>query len=129
LKSNAINFSKIVFALLSKLFFEDWPFFVEQQGPHFLITVKCWGENTALFGVFPLFRFCWDKIFFTVACPVDCKLVRYCNIEVFLLVSQFSLCSGCSNLSEGMVHGCQFFFGMDLIERYGAIVNRKKNVR
>jgi hypothetical protein len=41
-------FSKIVFALLSKLFFEDWPFFVEQQGPHFLITVKCWGENTVI---------------------------------------------------------------------------------
>jgi hypothetical protein len=36
---------------LSKLFFEDWPVFVEQQGPHFLITVKCWGENTS-FSVF-----------------------------------------------------------------------------
>jgi hypothetical protein len=97
------------------LLFEDWPFFVEQQGlPYFLITVKCWEGKTPLCSVFfPFFTFVEIKIFFAVACPVDCKLVRYCNIEVFLLVSQFSLCSGCSNLSEGMMPGCQFSFGMD----------------
>jgi len=110
LKSNAINFSKIVFALLSKLFFEDWPFFVEQQGPpYFLITVKCWeGKTPAMFGVFPPFTFVERKIFFAVACPVDCKLVRYCNIDVFLLVSHFLSCSDCSNLSEDKMPGCQF---------------------
>ena len=42
-----------------------------------------------MFGVFPPFTFVERKIFFAVACPVDCKLVRYCNIEVFLLVSPF----------------------------------------
>jgi len=48
-------FSKIVFALLSKLFFEDWPFFVEQQGPpYFLITVKCWEDKNTALVFFPL---------------------------------------------------------------------------
>jgi hypothetical protein len=39
---------------------------------------------------------------------VDCKLVRYCNIDVFLLVSHFLSCSDCSNLSEDKMPGCQF---------------------
>ena len=82
-----------------------------------------------MFGVFPLFIFVERKILFAVACLVDCKLVRYCNIDVFLLVSHFLSCSDCSNLSEGMMPGCQFFPWYGLIERYGAIVNRKKNVR
>ena len=44
------------------------------------------GKNTA--SVFFPFTF-WRKIFFSVACLVDCKLVRYCNIDVFLLVSHY----------------------------------------
>ena len=83
-------FSKICCALLSKLFFEDWPFFVEQQGPpYFLITVKCWEGKTPLCSVFFPFSLLLKKIFFAVACLVDCKLVRYCNIDVFLLVSHY----------------------------------------
>jgi hypothetical protein len=80
---------------------------------------------------------------------VDCKLVRYCNIDVFLLVSHFLLCSDCSNLSEDVMNNCLLFLVYKkliqinerhdawlstflwhgLVERYGAIVNRKKNVR
>ena len=60
----------------------------------------------------PLLQYSWlhfeRKIFFSVAFPVDCKLVRYCNIDVFLLVSHFLSCSDCSNLSEDKMPGCQF---------------------
>lgn len=54
------------------------------------------------------FIFVERKILFAVACPVDCKLVRYCNIDVFLLVSHFLSCSDCSNLSEDVMPGYQF---------------------
>ena len=90
------------------------------------------GKNTAV-GVFPFqfFFFLKKKIFFSVACLVDCKLVRYCNIDVFLLVSHFLSCSDCSNLSEDVMNNAWMstFLWSGLVERYGAIVNRKKNVR
>ena len=61
------------------------------------------------FLVFFPFIFVERKILFAVACPVDCKLVRYCNIDVFLLVSHFLLCSDCSNLSEDVMNNCVLF--------------------
>jgi len=87
LKSNASNFLENLFALLSKLFFEDWPFFVEQQGPLFFDNGEM-VEGKHRCGVFPP-QFLLKEKLFSVACLLDCKLVRYCNIEVFLLVSQF----------------------------------------
>ncbi len=101
-----------------------------------------------MFGVFP-FTFVERKILFSVARSVDCKLVCYCNIDVFLLVSHFLLCSDCSNLSKDVMNNCLLFWCIrnlyrsrrrhdvwlstflwpGLVERYGAIANRKKNVR
>ena len=55
------------------------------------------------------FIFVERKIFFSVACLLDCKLVRYCNIDVFLLVSHFLSCSDCSNLSEDVMNNFLLF--------------------
>ncbi len=88
MKSNASNFLENLCALLSKLLFEDWPFFVEQQGPLFFDNGEMMGEKHCCFAVFSPSIF-EEKFFFSVARFLDCKLVRYCNIEVFLLVSHF----------------------------------------
>ncbi len=44
---------------------------------------------------------------------MDCKLVRYCNIDVFLLVSHFSVNENCTELDEDMMNVCQLFLDTD----------------
>jgi hypothetical protein len=81
---------------------------LNNKAPNFLITVKCWENTVLVFGVFP-FDFIQEKDF-SVARLLDCKLVRYCNIDVFLLVSHLFLCTSCTDLDEDMMSSCRFFF-------------------
>ena len=86
MKSNASNFLENLYELLSKLSLKIGLSSLRQHGPTFFDNGESVGKTP--FGVrcFPL-QFFGEKIFFTVVCLLDCKLVRYCNIDVFLLVS------------------------------------------
>jgi hypothetical protein len=55
-KSNVPNFLKNLYELLSKLLFEDWPFFVE-QGPTFFDNGEMVGvKHHFVVGVLPLLK-------------------------------------------------------------------------
>ena len=78
-------FCIIVKVVLRRLAFLRWT----TRPPIFFDNGEMLGGKNTVGSVFSPFTFVERKIFFSVACLLDCKLVRYCNIEVFLLVSPF----------------------------------------